>query len=137
MNDDLQYQGDSSSFMTSLFANTVQPPFSFFFQLDGGDSGDLTRMVSTVLTTGSDLRYGKQFHELSETERRVMRGYLLSLGWDYDYNTVILTKEVLDYHPDGVPYVHKLKINNRQLTFKSADRMLAPNASCHSALNAM
>ena len=109
------------SFIPGLFRNSPMPPFSFHLGLHGDSIQDVLR---TVLLSGARLRYDRQLHELSEREKSTLREYLLSLGWDLEYKVVTAHKEVLDYHPDGSPYVLQMPLNNIQIFFKPADPAL-------------
>ena len=84
----------------------------------------LNSLLSSVLLTGASIKYNKPLHELSEHELYTLREYLLSIGWDADYHLARITREVLDYYPNGKPYVKLLSLNNWQITFKLADRAL-------------
>lgn len=105
-----------SEFVTRIFNEPPQPPHSF--QLDLGSNA--CNIMGSILITGAQIKYGKSLDELDEPEIKVMKEYLQSMGWDADYQLATMYKEVLDYHPDGKPFVNKVKINNWQITFKVA-----------------
>lgn len=115
-----------TEFTEHLFGNSPLPPFSYFMQLDG----NYEHVLGNMLIKGAKIIYGKQLCELSDVEIGNLRQYLLSMGWDADYNMVELFKSVLDYHPDGTPYIAKIVINNWQVTFKAADPALRPVGLC-------
>jgi hypothetical protein len=120
---------DFDQFIQSLFRNEAMPPYSFRLEFE---HTEITRVLSSIITTGASIIYGKPVHELCTEEIQHIRIYMLSLGWDADYKMVPLSKEVLDYYPDGQPYIRILTINNWQITFKQADM---PVQSCSHALS--
>ena len=116
---------DIDDFILGMFRTSSMPPFSFRFNfMQSMTEVTLSSFLSYVLLTGASTRYNKQLHELTENEIGRLREYLLSFGWDADYHMVTLQNEVLDYHPDGLPYIRFLKLNNWQITFKVADPAL-------------
>lgn len=117
-------------FLQSLFRSPPQPPFSYL--IDFADNQ--TNSLLGVLMTGAQIKYNKQLNELTESEISKIREYLLSIGWDANYHLVTLYKEVLDYHCTGVPYIRNLKINNWQITFRTADQSLRSSGGCGAGL---
>ena len=117
-----------SEFTQLLFSNQPLPPFSYFMQLDLNSNYE--QILGNMLIQGSLTIYNKQLCDLTASEISHLREYLLSIGWDADYGMVNLNKEVLDYHPNGEPYIFNLKINNWQVTFKAADPALRPTGQC-------
>lgn len=118
-------------FMIMLFRSPVMPPFSFFIDLSGIMPDQI---LGPLLCAGAQSLYNKQLSNLTEPEIGVLREYLLSIGWDADYHLATLYKEVVDYRSDGEPYVNQIKVNNWQITFKTADHSLrTSNAGCNSS----
>jgi len=125
----MDYMNESfDAFVQLLFSNPPLPPFSYFIEMNMSPD-----ILGNMIILGSQIIYGKNMCDLSSNDIGYMRQYLLSIGWDADYNMVDLYKEVLDYYPDGDPYVRKLKINNWQVTFKPADPALRPAVPCEMA----
>lgn len=119
--------GTMDNFVTTLFNDSPQAPFTYF--MDMSAESDPIQLLSQVLMIGAQIKFKKQIADLTEAEVNKLREYMLSLGWDADYNLIIKHKEVVDYKPDGVPYVKQLKLNNWQITFKAADSRLRPEVN--------
>lgn len=116
--------GGINDFVTTLFTDSPQSPFTYF--MDMSSEPNPMMVLSQILMAGAQIKYQKQIADLTETEVAKLRDYMLSLGWDADYKLVVKYKEVLDYKPDGSPYVKEIKLNNWQVTFKAADTRLRP-----------
>jgi len=129
MNSLLEINEGIEQFTRMLFMKTSMPPFSFIIDF-GGISPE--KILASMLISGAQIKYNRELSSLSETEIGTLREYLLSIGWDTDYKLANLYKEVLDYRPDGQPYVRNIKINNWQITFKVANSNLA-SQGCGSA----
>ena len=116
---------DFPSFVNSLFHNESQPPFSFRIELTQSlTEAEVSNILGSMLVTGAQIKYGKQLHELSDVQIGRLRTYLLSIGWDADYNPVSRKKQVIDYEPDGIPYLRYIEVKEWQITFKPADQSL-------------
>lgn len=115
-------------FFNMLFNAPPMPPFSYLINLgDIGMSADA--VLGPMLIAGAQHLYNKQLSDLTEVEIGKLREYMLSIGWDADYNLAVLYKDTLDYYPDGEPYVKQIKINNWQISFKPADPSLQGSCS--------
>jgi hypothetical protein len=121
----LEIKEGIQQFIAMLFKSPSQPPFSF--HIDFGSQSPDDGLLLSILVYGAEARYSKQLHELSPAELQTLREYMLSIGWDADYNMIKDDKEVVDYHPDGRAYVRVLKLNTWQITFKPADPSLSLN----------
>lgn len=117
---------DINSFLDNLFRQPPTPPFSFRLAFEGLPAGQLHNILGDILIKGASIRYNRQLHELSDREMQTMREYLHSIGWDAVYNIVKRSKTVLDYHPDGTPYMRVFPLNNVQMTFQPASPSLRP-----------
>ena len=117
---DLSFAG----FTTSLFNKSSMPPFSFRLALEDMTPETFKDTMSAFLVTGANIKYGKLLHELSEKELGILRNYLLSIGYDVDYNLVVRTKKVLEYRENGTPFFKVLKFNEWQVTYKVANQAL-------------
>jgi hypothetical protein len=119
-----EFDIDMGLFVERLFSAPPSPPFSYFISFG---NIDIPNFLGNMVIIGADKLYSKELSNLSEPELSRLRDYLLSIGWDADYNPVCMYKEALDYHPNGKPYVLKIKVNNWQVTFKPANQNLRPD----------
>ena len=76
--------------------------------------------MSSFLVTGADIKFNKDLAMLTPEEIGVLRGYLLSIGYDADYSPVERRQTVLDYEPSGRPFLRYISYKEWQITFKVA-----------------
>jgi hypothetical protein len=109
---------DVPTLIRHIFSAPCLPPFSFRFDL-GGEQ--LRLLLSSFIVTGADIKFGKELAHLTREELGVLRDYMLSIGYDADYNLVQREKIVLDYTPSGRPFTKYVPYGEWQITFKIAE----------------
>jgi len=108
-------------FIHGLFSCPPAEPFSFRIEMEEAAPEQVRDNLSMILVTGAKVKYGRELAALTREEIETIRKYLWSLGYDADYSLVKCGKPVLDYHPDGMPYIRDVSVNNWQITFKAAN----------------
>lgn len=123
MSDLSDLQLDLTGFINNIFRNTAMPPFSYRLELDGGPAA-LNNFLQSFVLKGCEELFQTDLHNLTDSQVKELREYLLSIGYDADYDPITETKLVKIYHPDGTPGLKELKINRFNITFKPADNSL-------------
>lgn len=121
---------DPQEFMKNVFTQSPMPPFSYKFDMSNATERECTLFLQNFLVSGADLLYSKNLNDLSERQIGTLRDYLLSVGYDADYELVNDHKIVKNYHPDGSPFLHKVRSTRTNITFKLADPRLNRYSSC-------
>ena len=114
-----EYNTDTFTFITSIFTASCLPPFSIRFDLEG-DPEQLRSFLSCFIVTGADIKFKKELSQLNKQELNILRDYMLSIGYDADYNLIQKGKLILDYKPTGQPFTKKISYDEWQITFKIA-----------------
>ena len=117
MSDEYEIETDIPTLIRRIFSAPCLPPYSFRFDLDN-DPEELRQLLSFFIVTGADIKFGKELAHLTQGELEVLREYMLSIGYDADYNLVQREKLVLDYEPDGRPFTKYISYGEWQITFK-------------------
>lgn len=122
MSDLQELELDTNAFFNSIFNTSPMPPFSYRIEI-------IPDMLNTVLQSfvlgGCTKLYpGINLHQLNQRQIGTLREYLLSIGYDIEYNLIEESKIIKDYHPDGSPFLRKLNNNRYNFTFKQADPQL-------------
>src|SRR3989344_2196937 len=86
-------------FVSFVFGFPPQDAFSYDFSfIENIPSREQqAQLLGEFLVTGAKLKYNKALADLSDTERQVLRQYLLSIGFDVNYIVKPETKTVIDY----------------------------------------
>ena len=114
-----EYNTDTFTFITGIFNASCLPPFSIRFDLDG-DPEQLRSFLSSFIVTGADIKFKKELAHLTKQELDILRDYMLSIGYDADYNLIHREKLILDYKQTGQPFTKKIYYDEWQITFKIA-----------------
>ena len=116
---------DLTGFMRSVFNKSAMPPFSFRVNLSQASYADKNNFLQSFILTGCNSLFdGEQLHNLTDRQIKKLREYLLSIGYDVDYNNINENKIVKVYNKDGSPYLKKLTDMRLNITFKDADPAL-------------
>lgn len=118
---------DISEFVENIFKHEPLDPFAIENVILFEEGSTLIQFLGHFIVRGARILYNKELAHLSEDEIFKVRSYLLSIGWDVEYEMVKESKSVKDYHPDGTEYTKEIPVNNWKIQFKKA---LRPNNSC-------
>jgi len=113
-----------NSFIDSVFHNEPMPPFSFRFELSSADPNMLNNFLQSFVLKGCDELFNTELHSLSKRQVGKLREYLLSIGYDVDYDNKEETKLVKIYNSDGSPALKSISSSRFNVTFKSANPAL-------------
>ena len=129
--DDLEPRDyDISEFVENIFKHEPLDPFAIENVIMMENGSTLTQVLGHFVVRGARILYNKELAHLSEAEIFKVRSYLLSIGWDVEYEIVKETKSVKDYNPDGTEFIREIPINNWKIQFKRADNSLRPSSGC-------
>jgi hypothetical protein len=118
---------NANSFIRQIFTAPAAPPFNYNLVLDTTNDGNpvdaLFGFLQAFVIIGSDILFGTtDLHSLTDSQASRIREYLLSIGYDADYEVIKESKIVKVYHTDGRPYLRRLNRNRLNMTFKVAKR---------------
>lgn len=132
MSDITEMELDLGQFIVGLFNNPPMPPFSFRLELDAANPAMFNNFMQSLVLHGCEVLFdGKQLHTLSEEQVGKLREYLLSVGYDADYDNVVEEKIVKVYDKSGSPGLKKLSSTRLNVTFKAANPALNNYNSHH------
>jgi hypothetical protein len=113
-------------FIDMIYSNECLDPFAYNFDVEM-EQGSLVQFLGKFVVTGARKLYNKEIAHLTEIEVEKIRSYLLSIGWDVEYEMVCESKTVTDYKPDGTSFKRDIPLNNWKIQFKRADPKLMTN----------
>ncbi len=109
-----------NDFIKNIFSSEPKDPFSYRLELNV-EPNVLVKILGDFVTYGSHTLYQRELALLSEQEIQTIRKYLLSIGYDVEYDMVTVNKKVTDYKPDGSSFEKIIPINKWNISFKIAD----------------
>jgi len=110
---------DINACINNIFNTSPMPPFSFRLGITPGTVKEQNNFLELFVMTGCEKLFNNtQLHNLSEKQIILLREYLLSIGYDADYNTLKEKKIVKVYTIKGIPYLRSLENSRLNITFK-------------------
>lgn len=116
-----------NQFVDMIFKNPPQEPFTWNFSFINNlpNKDQQAQLLGYFIVTGAKNKYDKELANLTEREIGTIREYLLSIGFDIEYEQLKSVKKVRDYHPDNTPYDREIEYSEWKIQFKAADLALS------------
>lgn len=118
MTDISESEIDSKEFLQNVFKRDAEPPFTYRLEIPPEVS---IAFLTMFLETGARTIFHKSINDLNDREMEKVKGYILSIGYDFDLDEKNKSKYVVDFSPRGERYFKEVTYKENLISFKVAD----------------